>query len=348
MAEIPLTGGNTSQKKTVPRKRWNDIEFNAFLDICVRGTVGGKRSGGSWGHHGWQWVDNEMKSANHIFTKDQMRNKWDTMKLHWKLWKDLKGKETGLGWNPIKGTIDASDEWWKEKIQENASYAPLREKGIGQDVYEKYEMLFMDTVATGEYAYAPSSRLLPNHINEDPIYDNVINLVQNHELEESFGDRVERMMNPNSALGGSPIHNGDDPVNFEDNNRADIQKSMSKQTKKVTFKKKGDKGKKKSSTAEITDVISALKESIEATAEKKIVAWGKMLERPIQYSIEEVMNDVLSLPHIEMGSGIHFFCGDLFRDESNRNLYKTLKNDDVKLKWLEYKYKSENKSDSSG
>ncbi|WCJ39600.1 hypothetical protein M5689_020577 [Euphorbia peplus] len=207
----------------------------------------------------------------------------------------------------------------------------------------------MDTVTTGEYAYASSfGKNFLNHINEDPIYDNVINLVQNNDLEESFGDKVERMVNSNSAIGGSPIHIGDDPINFENNNRIDIQKSTSKQTKKMTFKKKGNKGKKKSSTAVNTDVISTLKESIEAIAEKKIVAWGKMLERRIKYSIEEVMNDVLSLPHIEMSSDIHFFCGDLFRDESNNNLYKTLKNDDVKLKWLEYKYKSENKSDSTG
>ncbi|WCJ24492.1 hypothetical protein M5689_006450 [Euphorbia peplus] len=228
-----------------------------------------------------------------------MRHKWDTMKLQWKLWRELKGKETGLGWDPIKGTIDASDEWWNEKIQENAIYASLREKGIGQDVYEKYEMLFMDTVATGEYAYAPSSGMLPDDTEENPFYNNVINLVQNNELEDNFEDHLENMMNPNFVSGGPPIHIDDGPINFETGDRIDTQKNTIKQKKTVTFinnaikKKKGDKGKKKSTTAEFTDVISSLKESIEITAEKKIIAWGKMLgQRPIEYSIEEVMNDV--------------------------------------------------------
>ncbi|XP_065876160.1 L10-interacting MYB domain-containing protein-like [Euphorbia lathyris] len=228
-------GANTSQKKVVPRKKWNDVEFNAFLDICVRGTTLGKRSGGGWGLKGWPWVENEMKIAGHMFTKDQMRHKWYSLKVHWKLWKDLKGKETGLGWDPIKGTIDASDEWWNAKIQENASYASLREKGIGRDVYEKYEILFMDTVAIGEYAYAPSSRILPNDTEEDPIYNNVINLVQNNDLEEVFEDQLERMMNRDSVLGGLPIQLGDDTINFENTDRIDTQQNMGKQKRKVTF-----------------------------------------------------------------------------------------------------------------
>ncbi|WCJ24546.1 hypothetical protein M5689_006497 [Euphorbia peplus] len=166
-----------------------------------------------------------MKIAGHMFTKDQMRHKWDTMKLQWKLWRELKGKETGLGWDPIKGTIDASDEWWNEKIQENASYASLREKGIGQDVYEKYEMLFMDTVATGEYAYAPSSGMLPDDTEESPFYNNVINLVQNNELEDNFEDHLENMMNPKFVSGGPPIHIDDGPINFENGDRIDTQKT---------------------------------------------------------------------------------------------------------------------------
>ena len=31
--------------------------------------------------------------------------------------KKLIGKETGLEWNPSKGTVDAFDEWWNNKIQ---------------------------------------------------------------------------------------------------------------------------------------------------------------------------------------------------------------------------------------
>ena len=39
------------------------------------------------------------------------------MKARWGLWKKLKGRETGLGWDHEKWTIAASDEWWAKKIE---------------------------------------------------------------------------------------------------------------------------------------------------------------------------------------------------------------------------------------
>ncbi|WCJ31614.1 hypothetical protein M5689_013094 [Euphorbia peplus] len=82
-------------------------------------------------------------------------------------------------------------------------------------------MLFMDNVATGEYAYAPSSRMLPDDIEENPFYNNVINLVQNNELEDNFEDHLKNMMNPNFVSGGLPIHIDDGPINFENCDRID-------------------------------------------------------------------------------------------------------------------------------
>jgi hypothetical protein len=38
------------------------------------------------------------------------------LKKEWNIWKRLIGKETGLGWDPVKKTIDASDDWWEKKI----------------------------------------------------------------------------------------------------------------------------------------------------------------------------------------------------------------------------------------
>lgn len=39
------------------------------------------------------------------------------MKEKWRLWKELKEKDTGTGWDPEKGRIDATDEWWAKKIK---------------------------------------------------------------------------------------------------------------------------------------------------------------------------------------------------------------------------------------
>nr|GMC67926.1 L10-interacting MYB domain-containing protein-like [Ipomoea batatas] len=50
------------------------------------------------------------------------------MRSRWGLWKQLRGKETGLGWDHDKGTISATDEWWDLKVKENSKFEAFREE----------------------------------------------------------------------------------------------------------------------------------------------------------------------------------------------------------------------------
>ncbi|XP_008227567.1 PREDICTED: L10-interacting MYB domain-containing protein-like [Prunus mume] len=97
------------------------------------------------------------KETGAEYNKSQLKNKWDAFKEQWKIWKELIGKETGLGWNSKLRTVDASDEWWHNKIQINPKYAKLRRKGNSPDIEEKFDRMFMNTTATGDHAWAPSS-----------------------------------------------------------------------------------------------------------------------------------------------------------------------------------------------
>ncbi|XLT31500.1 hypothetical protein HN873_062792 [Arachis hypogaea] len=47
--------------------------------------------------------------------KIQLKNKWDNLKKEWSAWYKFFGKETGLGWDYIKHTVDAPNEWWERK-----------------------------------------------------------------------------------------------------------------------------------------------------------------------------------------------------------------------------------------
>ncbi|KAB2630890.1 hypothetical protein D8674_008409 [Pyrus ussuriensis x Pyrus communis] len=73
----------------------------------------------------------------------------------------LVGKETGPGWNSSKGTVDASEEWWNNKIQINKEYGKLWKKGISPEMEDKLDRMFSNTIVTGEHAWAPSSGVLP-------------------------------------------------------------------------------------------------------------------------------------------------------------------------------------------
>ncbi|MBA0696153.1 hypothetical protein Goari_002736, partial [Gossypium aridum] len=72
-------------------------------------------------------------------------------------WKKLKGEDTGLGWNPIKGTIDASDDF------------------LTINLY---------VVATGDKARALSSSTLPSEFFED--VDNEI--LEKNQEENAIND----------------------------------------------------------------------------------------------------------------------------------------------------------------
>ncbi|CAO2840980.1 unnamed protein product [Amaranthus hypochondriacus] len=64
------------------------------------------------------------------------------MRLKWMLWKNLKSKETGLGWDHEKGTVNASDEWWSLKIQENPKFESFKDEGIKPELEIKMDQVF--------------------------------------------------------------------------------------------------------------------------------------------------------------------------------------------------------------
>ncbi|KAK4427912.1 hypothetical protein Salat_1560200 [Sesamum alatum] len=71
---------------------------------------------------------NEVTGRNYVYK--QLRNYWDFMKKEWILFRKLMQTKTGIGWNPIKNSLDASDEWWEKKIKENGDYSKFRNKDL--------------------------------------------------------------------------------------------------------------------------------------------------------------------------------------------------------------------------
>ena len=63
------------KNKSSGRAAWTSDQFNLFVEVCVKGTNIGKRSGGGWGNKGWSWVENKMKIAGATFTKEQLKHK---------------------------------------------------------------------------------------------------------------------------------------------------------------------------------------------------------------------------------------------------------------------------------
>ena len=97
---------------------WDVETVDIFCDICIVEVDAGNRPSTHFSKVGWEnLVANFCKRTNRMYTKVQLKNKWDALKNDWKLWKQLIAKETGLGWNDKKKTIDAPEEWWEKKLE---------------------------------------------------------------------------------------------------------------------------------------------------------------------------------------------------------------------------------------
>jgi hypothetical protein len=57
-----------------------------------------------------------------VTTRDQMKNRWDSLKRMFTQWKTLNERATGLGRDPHTGSISAPDEWWAKQNEVSRSF----------------------------------------------------------------------------------------------------------------------------------------------------------------------------------------------------------------------------------
>ncbi|MFQ6653217.1 hypothetical protein Gotur_024729 [Gossypium turneri] len=76
--------------------------------------------------------------------------------------------------------VDATEEWWAAKIQENHDFKGFKKKGIEPRLNELIWQMFGGIVATGENVWAPLSGVLPSGV-----------LMGDDALNEGFGDSDE-------------------------------------------------------------------------------------------------------------------------------------------------------------
>ena len=100
------------------KAKWSSNALEKFVDICVRAVYKKFQPGSHLNKDGWKFILSTFRDETGLdYDKVQLKNKWDWMKKEWKHFRELVGKETGLGWDFKKNTVQACDEWWQEKIK---------------------------------------------------------------------------------------------------------------------------------------------------------------------------------------------------------------------------------------
>ncbi|CAJ2646006.1 unnamed protein product [Trifolium pratense] len=243
----------------------------------------------------------------------------DTLRTDWTTWKQLIGKETGLGWNHATGNIDADPSWWEAKIRENVKYAKFRYQGL--EFRDEMEFIFGEAVATSQYQWTPALGV--------PSESNINNTTTNvpHEIIES------------------------DDSGYNDEDLTLVENTQFKKKRKIVSNmgEKAAKGRAKVGTASaMRKTFERLVEAAEDhnDVEKAGIATTSHVHG--QYSIPDCVK-LLKKAKDEgfLNSQQFSYALEMLKDEQNRVLLISLKEskDDL-VEWILYKY-AEKKSSNN-
>ncbi|KAG7940705.1 hypothetical protein I3843_16G000800 [Carya illinoinensis] len=183
-----IAAATQMQDSQTTRLIWTDKMLEDYVDICVSGIYAGNRPWTHFNKVGWKNVVNKFsEKIGKEFNYKQLKNKWDSLKKDWNIWTKLVGKETGLGWDPVKKTVDATYEWWAKKLQEIPEAAKFRNAGLAHIF--KLDIMFRGITEIGEGAWAPSSRLgFEDAIRFDQYNDVLLELEEVDDSDDEPGD----------------------------------------------------------------------------------------------------------------------------------------------------------------
>ncbi|KAE8684177.1 Zeta-carotene desaturase [Hibiscus syriacus] len=85
---------------------------------------------------------NFNKETGKEYEKSQLKNRWDLLKKEWKLWKQLKGNDTCLGWDPNKNNLDTSEVWWEKKLKIMPEATKFKNGSIDPELENKLDWMF--------------------------------------------------------------------------------------------------------------------------------------------------------------------------------------------------------------
>ncbi|KAG8379760.1 hypothetical protein BUALT_Bualt07G0122900 [Buddleja alternifolia] len=261
-----------------------------------------------------------MTGRNYAYK--QFRNHWNTMKKDWLLFKKLMHQETGIGWDPIKNTIDASDEWWDRKLKENGDYSKFKNKDLSL-IWFRYDKLFSDVAATGERARAPSQRS-GNELDsgEEMFKQNIESTEDQMEhIKIGDGDDMEDIGSPNYNIASGSKQTP--YINEMFPSSTTIKRKCSDEDSKMK--------KKMSGAASLREDIHSL---LQCLATKNSVISASSVEMTIGAAIEMLC----SIPDITPRSELWNYACNLLSKKDMQEVFASQPCHQSCLCWLEFNY----------
>ncbi|CAM0942926.1 unnamed protein product [Alopecurus aequalis] len=153
---------------------WTDDNTRIVTELFAEQVRMGNRPNTHLTPNAYEEVENQFKIRTRLeYKRDQFKNKWDKLKFDYNIFKKLRLRETGAGWDYERNTVKQDDEWWKKAKK---SIGKFRKQGFRNE--ENLKVMFEDISSDGSDHWNPASGIPPPSseelaaaINVDDIQD---------------------------------------------------------------------------------------------------------------------------------------------------------------------------------
>ncbi|XP_022719182.1 L10-interacting MYB domain-containing protein-like [Durio zibethinus] len=334
-AEVPR-GRNNDKMKAV----WDRNLTIIFCDLCIKEKDHNCRRGTYFKKEGWsRLVSNFNKETGKEYEKSQLKNRWDLLKKEWKLWKQLKGNDTCLGWDSTKNNIDTSDAWWEKKLKLMPEATKFKNGGIDPELENKLDWMFQGI--NDDITLAPTFGLPPTDgIDDDelPKVEVEVFAVEDIEMpkkamDEHFNEINNHCMEQNPQPYSESEHQSEPPHQKKrspESGSSDLNKGKEKVPKLV--------GRVSKLSWQIDRLCSAAESMSTATS-------AKLTSEP--YTIPEAVRLLDNMEEeVPKKSLLYYFATKLLLNKDKRTMFMSLSTE-TRAWWLKMEMKESSKVSSN-